>query len=56
MLSKRFPLLLLISRVCRPSRRREAGRNQPAIIKLDTKAPFAHPHYWAPFILIGNWK
>jgi CHAT domain-containing protein len=18
--------------------------------------PFAHPHYWAPFILIGNWK
>ena len=20
------------------------------------KAPFAHPHYWAPFILIGNWK
>jgi CHAT domain-containing protein len=22
----------------------------------DPKAPFAHPHYWAPFILIGNWK
>jgi CHAT domain-containing protein len=31
----------------------EAGR-QP--FKLDPKAPFAHPYYWAPFILIGNWK
>ncbi len=24
--------------------------------KPDPKAPFAHPYYWAPFILIGNWK
>ena len=22
----------------------------------DPKKPFAHPYYWAPFILIGNWK
>jgi CHAT domain-containing protein len=22
---------------------------------LDPKAPFAHPYYWAPFILMGNW-
>ena len=22
----------------------------------DPKAPYAHPYYWAPFILIGNWK
>jgi CHAT domain-containing protein len=22
----------------------------------DDKNPFAHPYYWAPFILIGNWK
>lgn len=22
----------------------------------NAKARFAHPHYWAPFILIGNWK
>ena len=22
----------------------------------DPKAPCAHPYYWAPFILIGNWK
>ncbi|HEX4945127.1 MAG TPA: CHAT domain-containing protein [Blastocatellia bacterium] len=24
--------------------------------KLDPKKPYAHPYYWAPFILIGNWK
>ena len=24
--------------------------------RRDPRAPFAHPHYWAPFILIGNWK
>ena len=22
----------------------------------DDKKPFAHPYYWSPFILIGNWK
>jgi len=24
--------------------------------KRDPNAPFAHPYYWAPFVLIGNWK
>ena len=24
--------------------------------KVDPQAPYAHPYYWAPFILIGNWK
>ncbi len=24
--------------------------------RIDEKRPFAHPYYWAPFILIGNWK
>jgi CHAT domain-containing protein/Flp pilus assembly protein TadD len=24
--------------------------------KVDPNAPFAHPYYWAPFILIGNWQ
>ncbi len=24
--------------------------------KANKKAPFAHPFYWSPFILIGNWK
>lgn len=23
---------------------------------IDPQHPFAHPYYWAPFILIGNWK
>lgn len=27
----------------------------PAFVR-DAKAPYAHPYYWAPFILIGNWK
>jgi CHAT domain-containing protein len=22
---------------------------------LDPKIPFAHPYYWAPFFLMGNW-
>ena len=28
---------------------------QPAFVP-DPKAPYAHPFYWAPFILIGNWR
>jgi len=24
--------------------------------KVDPSKPFAHPYYWEPFILIGNWK
>ena len=27
-----------------------------ARFKVDPKKPYAHPYYWAPFILIGNWK
>ena len=23
---------------------------------MNPRAPYAHPFYWAPFILIGNWK
>lgn len=26
------------------------------LFKTDDKRPFAHPYYWAPFILIGNWR
>lgn len=24
--------------------------------KCDTNAPFSHPYFWSPFILIGNWR
>jgi CHAT domain-containing protein len=30
-----------------------SGLNRFAI---DPQRPFAHPFYWAPFVLIGNWK
>ena len=29
--------------------------DQP-VFKIDKNAPFAHPYYWSPFVLIGNWK
>jgi len=32
------------------------GDNDVPLFKRDEKKPFAHPFYWAPFILIGNWK
>ena len=32
-----------------------AAEEAPLFIR-DDKKPFAHPYYWAPFILIGNWK
>jgi CHAT domain-containing protein len=31
------------------------GSAQKAFVK-DLKRPYAHPYFWAPFILIGNWK
>ena len=31
------------------------GSGQKAFVK-DPKKPYAHPYFWAPFILIGNWK
>jgi CHAT domain-containing protein len=24
--------------------------------RTNAKAPYAHPYYWAPFVLIGSWK
>ena len=24
--------------------------------KFDKHAPFAHPYFWSPFVLIGNWR
>jgi CHAT domain-containing protein len=24
--------------------------------KCDPNAPFSHPYFWSPFVLIGNWR
>lgn len=32
------------------------GGTPGATYTLNSQAPFSHPFYWAPFILIGNWK
>src|SRR5262249_19640546 len=32
----------------------EAGNTLPAFPET-AGAPFAHPYYWGPFFLIGNW-
>jgi len=32
------------------------GAAKRPLFKTDARAPFGHPYYWAPFILIGNWK
>jgi len=33
----------------------DSTSDQPRF-KKDNARPFAHPHYWAPFVLIGNWR
>ncbi|HKQ62277.1 MAG TPA: CHAT domain-containing protein, partial [Candidatus Polarisedimenticolaceae bacterium] len=39
-------------------RRGVALENEPQAggFESDPRAPFAHPYFWAPFILIGNWR
>jgi CHAT domain-containing protein len=34
---------------------RKAGTAAGRAFKIDPSAPYAHPFYWAPFILMGNW-
>jgi CHAT domain-containing protein len=38
-----------------PIEERGARGLQPKF-EADPEAPFAHPYFWAPFVLIGNWK
>lgn len=28
----------------------------PPAFAIDPNKPFAHPFYWSPFVLIGNWR
>jgi Uncharacterized protein conserved in bacteria len=30
--------------------------NDASFFKEDPNAPFAHPYYWSPFVLFGNWR
>ena len=39
----------------RGGRVRTADGQQAVAFVPDPNAPFAHPYYWAPFILMGNW-
>ena len=32
------------------------GEKNAPLYKKNDKKPFAHPYYWSPFILFGNWK
>ena len=33
-------------------------RPEPAAdgVQSDGQHPFTHPHYWAPFVLVGDWR
>ena len=36
--------------------RREDDGKGPQFFEPDPKHPFAHPYFWAPFTMIGNWR
>lgn len=42
------------SQMTRGARRANASAVAASFVP-DTDAPYAHPYYWAPFILMGNW-
>ncbi len=39
---------------CRADEFVTAGKD--AQFKCDPNAPFSHPYFWSPFVLIGNWR
>ena len=40
--------------VCRAENFGSAVKTSP--FKCDPNAPFSHPYFWSPFVLIGNWR
>lgn len=34
----------------------QAAKPTGAKFEYDRSRPFAHPYYWSPFVLIGNWR
>jgi CHAT domain-containing protein len=45
-----------VVQISRDSPSTDAQSNTAPQFVKDPGAPFAHPYYWAPFILIGNWR
>ena len=41
-----------VSQACRGAK----PVGSPAEFKCDVNAPFSHPYFWSPFVLIGNWR
>ena len=37
------------------TREGDATRTRKATYQPDPIRPYAHPYYWAPFVLMGNW-
>ena len=35
--------------------RKESAANREPVFTKDVARPYAHPYYWAPFIVMGNW-
>jgi CHAT domain-containing protein len=44
-----------VQRTSERADRKTPATNAPAFTR-DPNAKYSHPYYWAPFILIGNWK
>jgi CHAT domain-containing protein len=38
-----------------PEHTRSPGTPRPPLTR-NPQAPYAHPYFWAPFVLVGNWK
>jgi CHAT domain-containing protein len=34
----------------------DLGNGSTIPFKCDANAPFSHPYFWSPFVLIGNWR
>jgi CHAT domain-containing protein len=32
------------------------SEREAPLFKRNDKKPFAHPYYWSPFVLYGNWR
>jgi CHAT domain-containing protein len=42
------------STACRSEKLTIGGKKDE--FKCDPNAPYSHPYFWSPFVLIGNWR